>query len=162
MVNTDGADGKLHDFEITHTFGVYPLQQYMVTFPNGALQVLDIAWDSRSKKEGGQRWYHLHPHESITSDDVLHWSGPNLNWNFMCADCHSTNLKKNYDAKTRSYHTTWSSINVSCEACHGGGSEHINWAKEPKKPLPPVITTLLFVQKLIASSFTLFQEQYNI
>lgn len=133
MVNTDGADGTLQDFEITHTFGVYPLQQYMVSFSNGALQVLDIAWDSRSKQEGGQKWYHLHPHESIVSGDVLHWTGPNLNWNYMCADCHSTNLRKNYDAKTRSYHTTWSSINVSCEACHGAGSEHIEWAKEPKK-----------------------------
>jgi len=87
MVNTDGTDNSLQDFEISFTFGVYPLQQYMVKFPKGKIQVLDIAWDSRSKAEGGQRWFSLHPEEDIKADDVLHWMGPNLNWNYMCADC---------------------------------------------------------------------------
>ena len=130
IVNTDGADGKLHDFEISYTFGVYPLQQYMVKFPQGKIQVLDIAWDSRTKEQGGQRWFSLHPDEDIKGGDVLHWTGPNLNWNYMCADCHSTHLKKNYSAKTRSYNTQWDEINVSCESCHGPASEHILWAQE--------------------------------
>ncbi len=129
MVKTDGEDGKLADFEIAYTFGVYPLQQYMVKFPKGRIQVLDIAWDSRDKKQGGQRWYHLHPDDNVTAGDPLHWTGPNLNWNYMCADCHSTNLKKNYDHKTKRYATTWDVINVSCEACHGAGSKHLAWTK---------------------------------
>ena len=133
MVRTDGPDGKLHDYEISYTFGLYPLQQYMVKFSKGKIQVLDIAWDSRSKKEGGQRWYHLHPHESITSGDVLHWTGPNLNWNFMCADCHSTNLKKNYDVKTKTFSTSYDVINVSCESCHGPASKHLEWTEGDKK-----------------------------
>lgn len=131
MVHTDGADGKLNDFEITYTFGVYPLQQYMIPFEGGRLQVLDIAWDSRSKSEGGQRWFHLHPDDNVSAGDVLHWTGMNLNWNYMCADCHSTNLKKNYDPETKSYTTTYEQINVSCESCHGEGSEHLLWAKNP-------------------------------
>jgi len=130
MVNTDGTDNSLQDFEISFTFGVYPLQQYMVKFPKGKIQVLDIAWDSRSKAEGGQRWFSLHPEEDIKADDVLHWMGPNLNWNYMCADCHSTNLKKNYDAVTDTYNTQWDSINVSCEACHGPASKHIAWLEK--------------------------------
>lgn len=129
MVRTDDAGGKLKDFEISYTFGVYPLQQYMVKFPKGRIQVLDIAWDSRSKDEGGQRWYHLHPDDNVTAGDPLHWTGPNLNWNYMCADCHSTNLKKNYNPKTKEYATTWDIINVSCEACHGAASKHIAWTK---------------------------------
>lgn len=132
MVNTDGADGKLHDFEVTHTFGVYPLQQYMVPFEGGRLQVLDIAWDSRPKEEGGQRWFHIHQDDKVTAGDVLHWSGPNLNWNFMCADCHSTDLRKGYDPETKSYHTTYAQIDVSCESCHGEGSEHLHWAEQPQ------------------------------
>jgi tetratricopeptide (TPR) repeat protein len=132
FVNTDGPDGKLHDYEISHTFGVYPLQQYLIPMQNGHVQVLDIAWDSRKKSEGGQRWYHLHPHDNVKAGDVLHWSGPNLNWNYMCADCHSTNLKKNYDTKTKGYKTTYDIINVSCEACHGEGEEHQKWANSPK------------------------------
>ncbi|MCP3850651.1 MAG: tetratricopeptide repeat protein [Gammaproteobacteria bacterium] len=132
-VNTDGPDGKLHDYKIKYTFGVYPLQQYLVEFPGGKLQALDIAWDSRPSKQGGQRWYHLHPDEKIESDDILHWTGPNLNWNYMCAFCHSTNLEKNYDSVNDSYNTQWSEINVSCEACHGPASQHLKWAELAKK-----------------------------
>ena len=129
MVQTDGPDGKLHDYEISYTFGIYPLQQYMIKFPDGKIQVLDPTWDNRSKEEGGQRWYHIHKDDNVTAGDPLHWTGPNMNWNYMCADCHSTNLKKNYDVETKSYHTTWDSINVSCEACHGPASSHLSWVK---------------------------------
>lgn len=132
MVRTDGPDGRLHDYAVAYTFGVYPLQQYLIPFPGGRLQALDIAWDSRAKAQGGQRWFSLHPDENVTAGDALHWTGPNLNWNYMCADCHSTNLKKNYDPKTHAYHTTYDLINVSCEACHGPGSGHLAWAEDPK------------------------------
>ena len=129
MVQTDGSDGKLHDYEISYTFGVYPLQQYMIKFPDGKIQVLDPTWDSRSKEDGGQRWYHIHKDDNVTAGDPLHWTGPNMNWNYMCADCHSTNLKKNYDTETKQYHTSYDVINVSCEACHGPASKHIEWTK---------------------------------
>ena len=132
MVRTDGPDGRLHDYAVAYTFGVYPLQQYLIPFSGGRLQALDIAWDSRAKAQGGQRWFSLHPDENVTAGDALHWTGPNLNWNYMCADCHSTNLKKNYDPKTHAYHTTYDLINVSCEACHGPGSGHLAWAEDPK------------------------------
>jgi hypothetical protein len=47
MVRTDGPDGKLTDYEIKYTFGVTPLQQYLIAFPGGRLQALSIAWDAR-------------------------------------------------------------------------------------------------------------------
>ncbi|SDZ84499.1 tetratricopeptide repeat protein [Microbulbifer marinus] len=131
FVRTDGQDGELHDFPVAYTFGVFPLQQYLVEFPNGKLQALSIAWDSRSKAEGGQRWFHLYPNEQIKPGDPLHWTGINQNWNFMCADCHSTNLQKNYDLGNQTYDTAWSEINVACEACHGPGSNHVQWANRP-------------------------------
>jgi len=76
FVNTDGPEGKLHDYEIKYTFGITPLQQYLIEFPDGRLQALSIAWDARSKKAGGQRWFHLYPKERITYDDELHWNRP--------------------------------------------------------------------------------------
>ncbi|MDX1345904.1 MAG: multiheme c-type cytochrome, partial [Sedimenticolaceae bacterium] len=130
MVRTEGPDGKLQDYEVTYTFGVYPLQQYLVPFPDGRLQALPLAWDSRSKEEGGQRWFHLYPNERIGPGDELHWTGPQQNWNYMCAECHSTDLKKNYDQASDTFDTTWSEINVSCEACHGPGSQHVAWARK--------------------------------
>jgi tetratricopeptide (TPR) repeat protein len=135
FVRTDGPDGALADFEIKYTFGVYPLQQYLVEFPDGRIQALPIAWDTRPKEAGGQRWFHLYPKERIDFRDELHWTKLAQNWNFMCADCHSTDLRKNYDAARKTFHSTWSEISVGCEACHGPGSRHLEWAKA--KPADP-------------------------
>ena len=128
FVETDGPDGKLAPFEVKYTFGVDPLQQYLVEFPDGRLQALSIAWDSRPKDKGGQRWFHLYPDEEIKHDDVLHWTRLNQNWNFMCAGCHSTGVRKNYDAATDRFATSFAEISVGCEACHGQGSRHVGWA----------------------------------
>jgi predicted CXXCH cytochrome family protein len=129
LVETDGPDGKLTTFEIKYTFGVTPLQQYLIEFPDGRVQALSIAWDSRPKENGGQRWFHLYPDEEIRHDDVLHWTKLNQNWNFMCAECHSTGVRKNYDATKDRFDTSWAEISVGCEACHGQGSRHVGWAR---------------------------------
>ncbi len=131
IVGTDGPDGALHDYEIAYTFGVNPLQQYLIAMPGGKLQALGIAWDSRQKATGGQRWFHLYPDQKLPASDQLHWTGRDQTWNYMCADCHSTNLQKNYDVVTNTYATTWTDVDVSCEACHGPGSRHLAWAEPP-------------------------------
>ena len=74
LVETDGPDGKLATFEVKYTFGVYPLQQYLIEFADGRIQALSIAWDSRPTDQGGQRWFHLYPNEEIKNDDILHWT----------------------------------------------------------------------------------------
>jgi Flp pilus assembly protein TadD len=132
FVNTEGADGKSHDFEIRYTFGVYPLQQYLVAFPDGRIQPLPIAWDSRPAAQGGQRWFHLNPGTRVSHTDELHWTGRQQNWNFMCADCHSTGVHKGYDPSTDTFRTTWAEISVGCEACHGPASRHVAWARYPR------------------------------
>ena len=129
FVETDGPDGALHEYAIDYTFGVYPLQQYLVAFPGGRWQALPLAWDTRPEEQGGQRWFHLYPDEKIPAGDELHWTGNNQNWNWMCADCHSTDLRRNYDLATDSYHTSFAALNVACEACHGPGSAHVAWAQ---------------------------------
>jgi hypothetical protein len=135
FINTEGPDGKHADFEIKYVFGVTPLQQYMVEFDRtddmppheiARLQVLRVSWDTVKKK-----WFHLDPpdvKEKLEPTDILHWTGFAQCWNHMCADCHSTNLQKNYDVATGKYHTTFSEIDVSCEACHGPGSLHVQLA----------------------------------
>jgi predicted CXXCH cytochrome family protein len=128
LVDTDGPDGKSATFEVKFTFGIEPLQQYLIEFPDGRIQALSIAWDNRPKDQGGQRWFHLYPNEEIKHDDILHWTKLNQNWNFMCAECHSTGVQKNYDAANDRFHTTWTEISVGCEACHGKGSRHVDWA----------------------------------
>ena len=133
FVHTNGPGGAMGDFEITHTFGWFPLQQYLVPFPGGRLQTLPIAWDSREN-----RWFRVPPVEDLDPDDWLYWTNAAQNWNGMCAQCHSTNLDKNYDPETDTYATTWSDIDVGCEACHGPGSLHVEWAEIPAIGRPAV------------------------
>ena len=123
FIETDGPHGQMQTFEIKYTFGVRPIQQYLVELPGGRVQCLPITWDTEKK-----RWFHLYPGEQIPAGDMLHWTRPLQNWNYMCAECHSTNLQKNYDLKENAYHTTWSEIDVSCETCHGPGSLHVELA----------------------------------
>lgn len=134
FVRSDGPDGKLTDYAIKYTFGVTPLQQYLIEFPGGRLQALGIAWDSRPQVDGGQRWFHIYDKEKVDHTDQLHWTGRYQNWNLECAECHSTHLKKAYDASTDSYKTSFSELNVACEACHGPTSQHIEWAKQAQPP----------------------------
>jgi predicted CXXCH cytochrome family protein len=136
LVETDGPDGQLATFEVKYAFGVDPLQQYLVELPDGRLQVLSLAWDSRPKENGGQRWFHLYPNEEIRHDDVLHWTKLNQNWNFMCAECHSTGVRKNYDTAKDRFATSFAEISVGCEACHGQGSRHVAWARAQQSRWP--------------------------
>ncbi|MEM9645619.1 MAG: multiheme c-type cytochrome, partial [Planctomycetota bacterium] len=135
MVNTEGESGEMEDFEVKYVFGVEPLQQYMVEFDRtpdmpadevSRLQVLRLSWDTAAAK-----WFYLAPpdvDEKLEPDDPLHWTGTAQRWQIMCADCHSTNLKKNFDVAENQYHTTFSEIDVSCESCHGPGSLHVQLA----------------------------------
>ncbi|GFE81019.1 hypothetical protein GCM10011487_30190 [Steroidobacter agaridevorans] len=127
-INTDGPDGKPADFEVKYTFGVEPLQQYLIALDRGRLQSFTIAWDVRAR-----RWFHLYPDERIDHRDPLHWTQPSQNWNFMCAECHSTDLQKNFDLPTNSYRTTWTQIDVGCQACHGPASTHLAAATPGKQ-----------------------------
>ena len=135
MVNTEAHDGTMQDFEVKYVFGVRPLQQYMVETQRpddakeneiGHVQVLRISWDTNKKS-----WFYLSPpdvDEKLAPDDPLHWTGITQNWNASCAVCHSTDLQKNFSAVANNYHTTFSEIDVSCEACHGPGSYHVELA----------------------------------
>lgn len=124
FINTASPDGSMQDYEVKYTFGVQPLQQYLIELPGGRLQAFTIAWDQQQKK-----WFHLHPEKKMTPQDPLHWSKQFYNWNANCAACHSTNLQKNYDPKNKTYHTSWSEMNVGCQACHGPGKQHELWAR---------------------------------
>lgn len=123
LVRINEIDDSEKVYEITYAFGVTPLQQYLIDFDKGKKQVLRATWDVLKGE-----WYHQYKDQIIEPSDWLHWTRGAQNWNIMCAECHSTNLQKNYDMDTDSYNTTYSEINVACESCHGQGKKHISWA----------------------------------
>ncbi|MBB6095144.1 putative CXXCH cytochrome family protein [Povalibacter uvarum] len=147
-INTDGPDGKPTDYAVKYTFGVEPLQQYLLELDRGRLQAFTVAWDTARR-----RWFHLYPDERIDYRDELHWTKPSQNWNFMCAECHSTDLKKNYDAQTQTYKTTWKQIDVGCQACHGPASRHLELVQEGASKTPSPSGSSLAPQASSPSGF---------
>lgn len=130
-IGTSNPDGTATDYRVRYTFGVEPLQQYLVELPGGRMQAFTLAWDTRPQTSGGQRWFHVVPEEAgAPAGDPLHWSGLYFNWNSQCAACHSTSVDKGYDGAADTYRTTWAEISVGCEACHGPGGAHVAWAEK--------------------------------
>jgi predicted CXXCH cytochrome family protein len=127
-VNTPGIDGKQADFKVAYTFGIAPLQQYLIEVGDGRLQALGVAWDTEK-----QRWFHLYPGQGVNFRNPLHWSKPSQNANFMCVECHTTGFKRNFDAASNTFASHWNSLGVGCQACHGPASNHLEWtAKKPE------------------------------
>jgi predicted CXXCH cytochrome family protein len=125
FVNTTGEDGAPTDFEVKYTFGVYPLQQYLLALPKGRLQAFTVAWDA----EKG-RWFDLYPDERIAPEDPLHWTRRAFTANSSCIECHTTNYSLDFDADQGRYASTWSAPNVGCQACHGPGGRHVELARD--------------------------------
>jgi tetratricopeptide (TPR) repeat protein len=141
VVHAEGPDGAMRDYEVAYTFGVEPLQQYLVALPGRRLQALSMAWDTRAR-----RWFYVNPGPDAPPGDWLHWTRPGQSWNAMCSDCHSTAVRKRYDPELDAYQTTWSEIMVGCEACHGPASRHVAWADQPAMGRPQVENAALLTR----------------
>ena len=125
-----GPYGEPGEFPVNWVFGVEPLQQVLLPLAGGRYQAFTVAWDARSEDAGGQRWYSLYPDETIPPGDSLHWTARAHNWNASCGVCHSTNYERRWLDGEQRFDTTFSEIDVSCEACHGPGSEHVRLARD--------------------------------
>ncbi|PAW82837.1 MAG: hypothetical protein B9S27_02000 [Opitutia bacterium Tous-C8FEB] len=98
------------DFVIGHT----PLLQYVVPGERGAYQAAELAWDPQRKE-----WFNVFADERRRLGEWGHWRGRGMNWNSMCAHCHLTDYRKNYDLTTDTYRTTFREQGVGCYQCHG-------------------------------------------
>ena len=116
-------DGSVTTYPVHSVAGIEPLQQYLLETENGRLQSNDIVWDTEKKE-----WYSLYPDQDLPIGDGLHWGGPYKTWNARCAECHATGYQRNFGQRTRQYASTQAEMGVGCEACHGPGSAHLDWA----------------------------------
>ena len=139
MVEADNEAGEMQPYKVEYVLGFEPLQQYMVHLPGGRIQCLHTAWDTVKKE-----WFHLYKDTNPPSGDWLHWTGQGMTWNTQCSECHTTGTEVNFDRKTNTFDTKYTEMSVSCESCHGGGSDHIKFHKGDKT----VEDTILKLNKL--------------
>lgn len=124
-VTSLGLSGQPETHPVTRVIGHDPLRQFLVAFPGGRFQTLEASYDPHSNQ-----WFNVYGTEDRRPGEWGHWTGRGMNWNFMCAGCHNTRLRKNYDEAADSYHTAMAEMSVGCESCHGPLQAHNDWQKK--------------------------------
>ncbi len=148
VVVTERIGGRTKAYPIVYVSGVSPIEQYVVATERGRLQSLGVAWDSRGKAEGGNRWFHVYGASGIGPRDALFFTGAAQNWNHMCAECHSTFVERGYDSTADRFDTRWAELSVGCEACHGPGAEHVRSAQAGSAQPPVALPVQLKASEL--------------
>jgi tetratricopeptide (TPR) repeat protein len=124
-VKTLGFDGKIETYPVARVIGHDPLRQFLVERPGGRMQTLEIAFDPKRNE-----WFDVYGNEDRRPGEWGHWTGRGMTWNAMCAGCHNTRLRKNYDEATDTYRTAMAEMSVGCESCHGPMKAHTEWRKQ--------------------------------
>ena len=124
---TRGLDNQRRAYPVVRVIGNNPLRQFLIPAPGGRMQACDVALDP-AKNE----WFEVAGDDDKRAPgDWGHWTGQGMNWNAMCAACHNTRLRKNYEPPTDSYRTSMAEMSIGCEACHGPLKAHVEWQKKP-------------------------------
>jgi tetratricopeptide (TPR) repeat protein len=119
-----GFGDKITPFRVERVIGHDPLRQFLVDGGNGRLHAMEACLDPNKNE-----WFNVYGNEDRKPGEWGHWTGRGMVWNQMCATCHNTRLRKNYDATTDSYKTTMAEMSVSCESCHGPMKPHNEWQR---------------------------------
>jgi len=123
-----GPSNRYESFTVERVIGHDPLRQFLVKFPGGRYQTLEASYDPHRNE-----WFNVYGSEDRRPGEWGHWTGRGMNWNHMCASCHNTRVRKNYDEASDTYHTTMAEPTVGCEACHGPLKAHNDWQKQHGK-----------------------------
>jgi len=119
---TRGIDNQRHPYNIFRIIGNDPLRQFLIPAANGRLQTCDVSYDPKKNE-----LFNVYGNEERNPGDWGAWTGQGMNWNSMCAACHNTRLRKEYEPQTDTYHTRMVEMSVGCEACHGPMKDHVTW-----------------------------------
>ncbi len=141
IVIEQGAAGR-REYAMLHAMGGKNIFFFLTPLERGRLQVLPVAYDVNR-----QEWYDtagsMVRHFVEGQDAPVDWRDPLLTFNTACYDCHVSQLDKNYDAVTDTYHTTWREPGINCEACHGPCAEHNRVCRAvPRGTVPGNLRTL--------------------
>jgi len=117
-----GFDNADQPWKVERVIGHNPLRQFLVAGTGGRLHATEACWDPHKNE-----WFNVYGEEDRKPGEWGHWSGRGMVWNTMCAGCHNTRVRKNYDEATDTFHTAMAHPTVSCESCHGPMKDHAQW-----------------------------------
>ena len=126
-------DGTIKRYPIRHALGGRNVYFFLVPMQGGRLQVAPVAYYVHTGKWYSSTASMVRHFQSGPADSALDWTDRQLTFNTACHDCHVSQLQKNYDPATDSYHTTWKEAGINCETCHGPAETHIRVAEEAEK-----------------------------
>ena len=135
-------------YPIVQAMGGKNVFYFLTPLERGWLQVLPVAYDMR-RKEWFDTTASAMRHFGDRRDEALYWKERPLTFNTSCFSCHVSQLSKNYDLKTDSYHTTWAEPGINCETCHGPSAAHAQLFRElPTNHPAPADIKLIVTSKL--------------
>lgn len=135
-------------YPMVQTMGGKNVFYFLTPLERGWLQVLPVAYDVR-RREWFDTTLSAMRHFGDRHDEALYWKERPLTFNTSCFSCHVSQLSKNYDLKSDSYHTTWAEPGINCETCHGPSAEHARLFEElPTNQPAPADLKLIVVSKL--------------
>ncbi len=135
-------------FPIMQVMGGKNVFYFLTPLERGWLQVLPVAYDVR-RREWFDTTASAMRHFGDRRDQALYWKERPLTFNTSCFSCHVSQLSKNYDLKTDSYHTTWAEPGINCETCHGPSAEHARLFRDrPANQPAPADLKLISAKRL--------------
>ncbi|MBN2577662.1 MAG: ammonia-forming cytochrome c nitrite reductase subunit c552 [Pirellulales bacterium] len=140
------ADGE-KKFPIAHVMGGKNVYYFLTPLDRGRLQVLPLAYDVHQKK-----WFDMPAsgvrHFADRADAPLDWRHSAYTFNTSCYSCHVSQLSRNYDPETKTYHTVWTEPGINCETCHGPGAEHVRVCESAPAGRAPADLKIISTKRL--------------
>ncbi len=123
-VREEGPQGA-KPYPITHVLGGKNVYYFLTPMERGRLQTLPLAYDVKKKTWFDTAASGVRHFPGAETDEPVHWTDPLYTFNTSCYGCHVSQLSRNYDLKTDTYHTVWREPGINCETCHGPAEEHV-------------------------------------
>lgn len=132
----ESGSGKQTKYPILYALGGKNVYYFLTPLEKGHLQTLPVAYDVHR-----QQWFDTAAsavrHFPDLEDQAIRWTHRQYTFNTSCYGCHVSQLVKNYDVSTDSYHTQWKEPGINCETCHGPAEEHVRVCTEAGKDKVP-------------------------
>jgi tetratricopeptide (TPR) repeat protein len=132
FVVENGPEGQKRH-EIVHVLGGKNVYYFLTPYERGRLQTLPLAYDVHRKKWFDTAASGVRHFPGVESDAPVHWTDPLYTFNTSCYSCHVSQLSRNYDLDTDTYHTTWVEPGINCETCHGPAGAHVELYQRAKE-----------------------------